>query len=108
MEQELLLIIGYAIRTKRLSSLHVARRSGRKLVYAGQVGTGFTAATITALEAKLQKLATASPVAGVPVTTPSDRWVSPILSARIEYRGTSMNGLLRHASFKGLKVERKQ
>ena len=76
------------------------------LTYAGRVGTGFNAAVAQALWKAMQPLRSNSP--GFPKKLPApDRksvvWVRPELVAEIEFRGWTSDGLLRAASFKGLR-----
>ncbi len=83
---------------------------GKKLVYAGRVGTGFNAATLTALHQKLSKLErTRSPYSNLAGTTGQARdvtWVKPVLVAEIEFSNWTDEGLLRHPSFQGLREDK--
>jgi bifunctional non-homologous end joining protein LigD len=54
-KRETLTIVGFAATADRIASLHVARRKGRALVYAGQVGTGFTVRDATELRRRLEQ-----------------------------------------------------
>jgi DNA polymerase-1 len=101
--REELVVVGYAARGGSFMSLHVGRRSGRHLVYAGQVGTGFSRATAAKLAARLRGMEIDAPTAlAVPAVTANDRWVRPELAATVAYREVTDEGLLRHASFEGL------
>ena len=95
-------IIGLRTNGRKLVSLHVARRSGRRLIYAGRVGTGFTANVAAELIKLLASLAVAKPATEVTDAVAGDRWVQPVLDAEIDYRGLSEGRLLRHAVFKKL------
>ncbi|MFX6949955.1 hypothetical protein ABTH81_23035, partial [Acinetobacter baumannii] len=67
-------------------SLLLAVREGDALRYAGKVGTGFDAALMEQLRARLEKLVIDKPAAAVP--RPAARgahWVKPVLVAEIAY-----------------------
>jgi DNA polymerase-1 len=104
-KEEVLAIVGYAVSGERLASLHVARRTGEAVVYAGQVGTGFSARTAADLVRRLKPLAVDEPAIAVPAQTARDRWVRPEFSAAIEYRDITEDRLLRHAAFQSLVQE---
>ncbi|MGY6272250.1 DNA ligase D [Achromobacter denitrificans] len=99
---------------KHFGALLVGLRKGRKLTYAGRVGTGFTAATLASLHAKLRALrADASPFDG-PLPGPGRygqsagevHWVKPELVAEIRYAGLTQDKLLRQASYVGLREDK--
>ena len=84
-----------------IANIKVARFDGKRLTYAGAVGTGFSEAVATALRSRLDALrATRCAVTGLKVS--GAVWVSPDLRAEIAYRGVTTTGELRHASFKGV------
>ena len=67
------------------------------------VGPGFTQKSARELRQVLDALATdRPPVKGAPLR-PKSIWVRPELAAAVEYTAITREGLLRHASFKGLK-----
>jgi bifunctional non-homologous end joining protein LigD len=95
-------IIGFIPAHGSIAALHLARREGKPLAYAGRAGTGFTQKCARELRQVLDALAIERPpVQGAPVR-PKSTWVQPELSAVVEYTAITREGLLRHASFKGL------
>ncbi len=90
------------------SSLLLAQHESRKLVYKGNVGTGFTMDTLAELAAKMKKLERAEPPAEVPR---EDRrgvtWLKPELVAEIAFSEFTHEGTARHASYLGLREDKK-
>jgi len=79
-----------------------------KLRYAGKVGTGFSAAVQQDLRARLDKIA----VKKAPVEVPraearGAHWVKPELVAEIAFAEFTADGVIRHASFLGLRGDKK-
>ena len=105
-------IIGYVTNTaasEAVGSLVLGYYDGPSLVYAGRVGTGFSARIAAQLWHALQPLVTTAP----PLARKLDReqrlgvnWVSPRLVARIEYRAWTDDKILRHATFQGLRGDK--
>jgi len=80
---------------------------GRELVYAGKVGTGFSAADRRLLYRELSKVEVDEPpVAGRPKVKGA-RWVQPRLVAQVEFHGWTTGGRLRQPSFKGLRIDKR-
>jgi bifunctional non-homologous end joining protein LigD len=79
-----------------------------KLTYLGRVGTGFTAATRDLLLRQLAPLRRAgSPFIGrQPARTGDVTWVEPALVVETAYGGWTEEGMLRHASFQGLREDK--
>ena len=80
-----------------------------RLVYVGRVGTGFDRRTATEVWQAAQPLRTASsPFAGKldAKQRRGVRWVRPELVAQVHYRAWTGDGMLRHASFKGLREDK--
>jgi bifunctional non-homologous end joining protein LigD len=93
-------------RTNTLGSLAVGYYEAGKLVYAGNVGTGFTQRTLAELLAELKKRERPdSPFEGrqPPKGT---IFVDPELVAEVEFRGWTKTKTLRQPSFKGLRDDK--
>jgi bifunctional non-homologous end joining protein LigD len=90
------------------SSLLLAQHEGKKLVYKGNVGTGFNQDTLADLAAKMKRLERAEPPAEVPR---EDRrgvtWLKPKLVAEIAFAEFTHEGTARHASYLGLREDKK-
>lgn len=84
-----------------------SRGTGRRglLVFAGHVGTGFTAATLALLADRLAPLRRETPVL---TDVPREHartavWVEPVLVVDVDYAEWTHEGRLRHPSYKGLR-----
>jgi bifunctional non-homologous end joining protein LigD len=102
------LIVGYeqsAAALGGIGRLLLAARKGDGLVYVGGVGTGFTAATASALKRHMDRIAIDKPAVNTGKRRPNVTWVRPELVAEINFRAWTNDGKLRHASFKGLRDE---
>ncbi|HEU4706982.1 MAG TPA: DNA ligase D [Solirubrobacterales bacterium] len=77
------------------------------LRYAGKVGTGFSAAELAALAARLAPLERkTSPFSAGPKPPKGARFVEPRLVAEVEFREMTAEGQLRHAAYKGLREDK--
>lgn len=82
---------------------------GKKLQYAGRVGTGFTRQSLRDLKAELKRRhADSSPFSGTLKREHSRGviWVRPELVCEIEFTEWTDDGLLRHPSFQGLREDK--
>jgi bifunctional non-homologous end joining protein LigD len=103
-------VIGYK---NGATSLYLAKREGKDLVYVGKAWTGFTRLMII----ELHKLMKAITLPKMPLAKRPDRknkidhWAAPKYSpkywAEVEYRDITSDGLLRHCTFKGLYENKK-
>lgn len=92
-----------------LGALLVGYYKGKKLVYAGKVGTGFNAESLAMLLARLGPLGVRkSPFADPPrgAEARGVHWTRPELVAEIEFGGWTGDESLRHPSFQGLREDK--
>ncbi|MDP3418253.1 DNA ligase D [Falsiroseomonas sp.] len=98
---------GFTRGARGLGALLVGAWRDGKLAYLGRVGTGFSAAISTKLVQRLVKLERRTkPFLGTPAKTSDVVWVQPQLVAEVAYGGWTEEGLLRHASFQGLREDK--
>src|SRR3981189_1035839 len=84
-------------------ALRLARREGDKLVYAGKVGTGFSVRTAQSVRERLEPPMRKTPPTAKRLNGPDTIWVEPTVKADIACMDLTDDGMVRHASFKGLK-----
>jgi bifunctional non-homologous end joining protein LigD len=101
---------GEGNRAGRIGSLLVGvHDEAGRLVYAGHVGTGFTVAVLTDLEARLRPLERrTSPFADeVPRAHAKDaHWVRPSLVGEVRFGEWTRDGRLRHPVWRGLRDDK--
>jgi bifunctional non-homologous end joining protein LigD len=102
---------GQGRRARSFGSLVLAVRRGRELVYAGNVGTGFTESVIDMLLEKLRPLERETSPFTVPPKMPKVKkgdvvWVEPRLVAEVEFSEWTHDGHLRAPSFLGLREDK--
>jgi len=90
-----------------LKSLLLGVHRDGKLSYAGKVGTGFDAATMADLRQRLDAIGRGTAtVDGPRAMVKGAHWVAPALVAEVAYAEMTPDGLLRHASFIGLRADK--
>ena len=81
----------------------------KKLLYAGKVGTGFSADALAKLRRRLEELEQAdTPLAEPPARAErrGAHWVKPVLVAEVAFTGWTRDGRLRHPAFAGLREDK--
>jgi bifunctional non-homologous end joining protein LigD len=83
---------------------------GDRFVYAGQVGTGFTAAALRSMEKRLRpSVVDTSPFVAMPPDVRGRRitWVRPEVVVEVEFAEWTVEGRLRFASFQGVRSDKR-
>jgi bifunctional non-homologous end joining protein LigD len=79
-----------------------------RLLFSGQVGTGFNEETLSDLASRLERIErSTSPLHSTPKDVQRGaHWVAPELVAEVEFTEWTGDGRLRHPSFKGLRFDK--
>jgi DNA ligase D len=90
-----------------IGALLLAEEADGGLRYVGRVGTGFSSAEMRRLHARLEALRSRKATVVLP---PEERrkgvvWVRPVLVAEVEYGNRTADRILRHAVYKGLRMD---
>jgi bifunctional non-homologous end joining protein LigD len=94
---------------KAIGSLAVGYYERGKLIYAGRVGTGYTAKVAADLFKRLDKISGQdNPFSRklLPEEARNLRFVTPELVAEVEFRNWTADNIIRHASFRGLREDK--
>jgi bifunctional non-homologous end joining protein LigD len=105
-------IVGYVPSTAAASAvgaLALGYYEGGKLVYAGRVGTGFSAKVARSLRDEIEKINAKKPAFTNALPAGAEkgvRWAQPQLVADVEFRGLTEERLVRQAAYKGLREDK--
>jgi len=88
-------------------ALLIGYHEGKKIKYAGEVGTGYSDRTLKMLKDKLTEIETdVPPVDPAAVSEKNLHWVKPKLVCEVGFTEWTRNGKLRHPRYKGLRDDK--
>lgn len=90
-------------RPRRIASLYLGRRDGNRVHYAGKAQSGYSLTDAREVRERLDPLIVDKSPLAEPIDKPKATWVQPAVEAEIQYSGTTDDGLVREAVFKGLR-----
>ena len=94
-------------KARAVRSLLLAVNEDGKLRYAGKVGTGFSMAMLEDLLRQFEKIEASKAPVDVPRTDARGaRWLKPKLVAEVAFAEFTSEGVVRHASFLGLRGDK--
>ncbi len=95
--------------TEGVGALLLGVYDNKKLIYAGRTGTGFTQVNSRKLRQQLEAMRqSAMPFVDVPASAAKGAlWVRPELVAEVQFSTWTDDNLVRQASFKGLREDKK-
>jgi bifunctional non-homologous end joining protein LigD len=103
-------IVGWTPSDKQrgFRALLLGVNEGGKLRYAGKVGTGYTADEIDKLMGLMTPLEVKAPTVYAPrAAVRGAHWIKPQLVAEVAFMEVTGDGVLRHSSYLGLRLDKK-
>jgi len=92
---------------KYFGALALAVRQGKSWRFVGYAGTGFNAASLKAIHARLKKLVRqGKPVADKVPNARATTWVKPRLVGEVKFTEWTKDGKMRHPAFIGLRTDK--
>jgi len=88
-------VIGFVKDPSVVAALYLGKREGKELVYMGKVGTGWNRTTSSQIRKQLGTVVSPKSKLTKPIRKPKATWVEPSLTAEVEYRDITSEGLLR-------------